>query len=80
MARKDGLPDPAGLTATQRVTMNYEAIPGHGVSKKFLSAYSIGGFTCGDMVGRDGCTQPAAKMKKHAKRKRSGARARHRKG
>jgi dienelactone hydrolase len=80
MARKDGLPDPAGLTATQRVTMNYEAIPGHGVSKKFLSAYSLGGFTCGDMVGRDGCTQPAAKRKKHAKRKRSGARARHRRG
>ena len=53
-----GLPSRRGLTGTQRATMNYEAIPGHGVSKKFRSAWSLGGAACPDMVA--GCSQRAA--------------------
>ena len=34
-----------GVSATQRVISNYESAesPGHGLSRKYLSAYSIGG-------------------------------------
>ena len=55
-----GLPSRSGLTGTQRVTMEYEALPGHGVSKKFLSAWSLGGAICRDMVS--GCTQRARSL------------------
>jgi hypothetical protein len=52
-----GLPSADGQTGTERATLTYEAIPGHGVSKKFRSAWSLGGATCLDMVA--GCTETA---------------------
>ena len=57
-----GLPSAGGLTGTERTTMNYEAIPGHGVSKKFRSAWSLGTVTCPDMVA--GCTRQAKSPKR----------------
>ena len=52
-----GLPSASGLTGTQRTTLSYEAIPGHGLSKKFRSAWSLGGVSCVDMVA--GCSAQA---------------------
>jgi hypothetical protein len=48
-----GLPDRRGLSGTERATSNYEAIPGHGLSKKFRSAWSLRRRSCADMVA--GC-------------------------
>jgi dienelactone hydrolase len=52
-----GLPSADGQTGTERATLNYEAIPGHGVSKKFRSAWHLGGVECPDMVA--GCEHEA---------------------
>ena len=52
-----GLPSKRGLTGTERATTNYEAIPGHGLSKKFRSGWSLGSASCLDMVA--GCTAKA---------------------
>ncbi len=44
----------AGATGTQRLRENYDAGGGHGLSRKFRSAYSLGGDECLDMVA-GGC-------------------------
>ena len=43
-----------GVSASTRVTSNYESSesPGHGLSRKYLSAYSIGGSYCRDQRDR----------------------------
>ena len=68
VARIDGIPvKKGGLTGTQRVTMNYSAVGDHGVSKKFRSAYSIGGATCADMVARTDCARPPSRARRSAR-------------
>ena len=57
-----GLPARDGLTGTERATLTYEAIPGHGVSKKFRSAWSLGGAACLDMVA--GCEEAAKTVRR----------------
>lgn len=52
-----GLPSRRGLTGTERATLEYEAIPGRGVSKKYRSAWSLGGVECLDVVA--GCARRA---------------------
>jgi dienelactone hydrolase len=50
----NGLPSEDGLSATERVTMRYDAVGDHGLSRKFRSAYAIDGAgECLDM--RAGC-------------------------
>ncbi|MEX2196800.1 MAG: alpha/beta hydrolase [Thermoleophilaceae bacterium] len=46
-----------GVSATERLVSNYEAreAPGHGLSRKYLSAYSIGADLCRDQRDREGC-------------------------
>jgi pimeloyl-ACP methyl ester carboxylesterase len=75
VARRDGIPKKNGLTGTERLAMNYVAVGDHGVSKKFRSAYSVGGATCLDMVTRDGCRVPATRSAKPAARKARSRRA-----
>lgn len=45
----------AGARATARLTSNYESSesPGHGLSRKYLSAYSVGGSYCRDQRDRE---------------------------
>ena len=44
-----------GAAATERLTSNYQSTesPGHGLSRKYLSAYSIGGSYCRDQRDRE---------------------------
>ena len=70
MARKDGLPRKArrgGVTATRRLTTDFDAVGDHGLSQKYRSAYAFRdlarpaagyAYTCDDMTGRAGCTAP----------------------
>jgi dienelactone hydrolase len=51
-----------GRTGTERLATVLEVDDaGHGVSKKFRSAYALGGARCDDMVAGTGCTVPARK-------------------
>ena len=63
-----GVPTRGGLTGTARATMEYEAIPGRGVSKKFRSAWSLGGVVCPDMVA--GCSESARPLIRRKGRRR----------
>lgn len=48
--RKDGEVRADGETGTQRLTRDFDAVGDHGLSEKYLSAWSLGGATCPDMT------------------------------
>ena len=62
-----------GRTGTERVTSLFKAdADGHGVSKKFRSAFSLdkGKIACADMVAGSGCTTTAKRVRRRAARAR----------
>ena len=48
--RLDGVPSKKGKSGTHRTTMDFDAVGTHGLSAKFLSAYSLKEGACGDMT------------------------------
>lgn len=73
--RRDGEVRPDGATGTQRLTRDFDAVGGHGLSAKFTSAWSLRGVRCPDMTAPAGCPaaaslEPKAKPKRKAKAKR----------
>lgn len=62
-----------GLTGTERITSVFKSdAEGHGVSKKFTSAYSLdkGKLACADMLAGTGCTKAAKRARRRAARMR----------
>lgn len=83
--RRDGEVDPAGETGTARLTRDYDAVGGHGLSAKYTSAWALRGVACEDMTA--GCkdaaaplTPKAAKKKKKAAKKKAAAKKKKAKG
>lgn len=63
-----------GATATQRLQSNHESSesPGHGLSRKVLSAYSVGGDCCRDQRDREiDCPSPTNLPDAQRSRKRT---------
>ncbi len=71
--RTDGEVRADGLTGTQRLTKDFDAVGDHGLSHKFTSAWSLGGVSCADMTKTcptAATTARVAKKKAKAKKKR----------